>query len=349
MNSARRTTRVVVVEDSAVQRAHLTRILQADGDIELVAGTATADEAIEVVRRTRPDVVTMDLHIPGGGIAAITEIMRTSPIPILVFSTAVGRAGSTAAVDALAAGAVDALPKPARWDKTAETTLRDRVRALGRVRGLPAVHRPPPQHATTAERADQAHAIVAIGASTGGPAALAQLLPELTVIAAPILVVQHLHADFVESFVTWIARAMPTPVVLAEDGMQPRAGVVYVAPADRHLQLGAPGNDSWPGPLLLETKPRLLHRPSVTQLFNSVAAHGGRAAIGVVLTGMGDDGAKGLLAMREAGAHTFAQDEESSVVFGMPRAAIQCGAALEVRPLGELAAAIAQAVRQVRR
>ena len=333
--------KVVVVEDSALQRAQLVRVLEADGDIQVVAQAGDATTACAVVKQHRPDVVTVDLQLPGGGGRhAIEQIMGFSPTPILVLSATVSGPQSEEAVEALVAGALDALPKPARWTATAEAGLRKRVRVLSGAtvlrhpRGRRVVHAPkPPRQARTVP-------VVAVAASTGGPPALAKVLAGLGGLRAAVLVVQHLHPDFIGGFVDWMARVSPLPVQPAVDGQPVQAGAVYVAPGRTHLKL----DDAR---LALDAEPRSLHRPSADELFASVARWAGRKAVGVLLTGMGDDGAQGLLAMRKAGAHTIAQDERSSAVFGMPKVAASLEAATEVLALDDIAEAVMRSMKKV--
>jgi two-component system chemotaxis response regulator CheB len=233
---------VVVVDDSPVQRAHLLDVLEAERDIAVVGQAGDPLEAVALVQRLRPDVVAMDLGLPGeGGLGAIEQIMADVPTPILVLSTRVTCAASAAAVESLLAGAVEALPKPERWDVEAEGQLRCRVRLLSRVTvvGHPRGRRRP--------RAPDPHRAppVAIAASTGGPAALAEILPALDGLAVPVLVVQHLHPQLVDGFVGWMQRVSALPVVVAADGDRPQPGVVYIAPAGTHLKLApAPGRRS---------------------------------------------------------------------------------------------------------
>ena len=348
--------RVVVVEDSPVQRAHLVEVLEAEHDIAVVGQAGDPVEAVALVQRLRPDVVTMDLGLPGeGGLGAIEQIMAEVPTPILVLSARVTCAGSAAAVEALLAGAVEALPKPERWDAEAERQVRCRARLLSQVKVVahPRGRRRPP--APDPYRAPP----VAIAASTGGPAALAEILPCLGGLAVPVLVVQHLHPQLVDGFVGWMQRVSALPVVVAADGDRPQPGVVYIAPAGAHLTLTpAPGVPMLSGGqpravpaggrrLVLDPDPAGLHRPSADELFRSVAAAAGGQSVGVLLTGMGEDGAAGLLAMRRQGAVTIVQDEASSVVFGMPQAAQQLGAAGEVLSLAQIHGGIRNAVARL--
>jgi two-component system chemotaxis response regulator CheB len=335
-------TRVVVVEDSQVQRAHLVRMLEADGDIDVVGQAIGATEAIQVVAALRPDVVTLDLQIPdGGGQHAVEQIMALTPTPILVLSASVTSRGSREAVAALLAGAMDALPKPSTWDAATENAVRERVRALQRVtvvrhpRGARVLRR---AQATAAPASGSDGAVVAIGASAGGPAALEVVLSGLAGIRASVLVVQHLHADFVEGLVSWMARVSPLPVELARHETRMQPGVVYIAPGRTHLKVRA-GHK-----IELDARPPSVHRPSADVLFSSVARLIEGPKVGVLLTGMGDDGAAGLLELRQRKSMTIAQDEATSAVFGMPHAAQRLGAATQVLPLGDIAAAIASAL-----
>ena len=333
--------RVVVVEDSRVQRAHLVRVLEAEGDIEVVGEAADAGEAMDVVREHRPDVVTVDLRIPGGGGQwLIEQIMGYAPTPIIVVSAIIGGPESEAAVEALVAGALDALPKPARWTPADEADMRMRVRAL---RGATVLRHPRGRRTPVGEAAAARGAapVVAVAASTGGPPAIAKLLSGLGDVGAAVLVVQHLHPDFIDGFVTWMARVSPLPVQTAVNGTPLQQGGVYIAPGGMHLRVTHDRR------LALDTEPRTIHRPSADELFASVATHMGSRAIGVLLTGMGDDGAKGMLAMRSAGALTIAQDEASSAVYGMPRAAVALDAAVEVLPLDDIAASVVRSVRRM--
>jgi two-component system, chemotaxis family, protein-glutamate methylesterase/glutaminase len=331
--------RVVVVEDSLVQRAHLVKALEADGDISVVGEAADTKEAIERVQSLRPDVVTLDLGIPGGGGQhAIEQIMAFAPTPILVLSASVSSRESQAAVQALVAGAVDAMPKPMPWAREAEETVRQRVRIM---RGVSVVRHPrgrrtaePAARAAPRPRTSTATPVVGIGASAGGPAALATVLSGLDGLQAAVLVVQHLDAAFMDGFVAWMQRVSGLPVELAVDRAVLRPGVVYVGPGDVHLKLGRDDR------IVLDPEPPSIHRPSVDVLFSSLAARSDRRRVGVVLTGMGNDGATGLLALRRGGGVTIAQDEETSVVYGMPQAARRLQAAMEVLPLQDIAAAV---------
>jgi two-component system, chemotaxis family, protein-glutamate methylesterase/glutaminase len=336
-----RRLRAIVVEDSLTQRVHLARLLEAEGDIAVVAEAKDVGEAVAKVARHRPDVVTMDLDLPGGGgQAAIERIMAESPVPILVLSGIIEGAAAVPAIRALAAGAVDAVPKPTTWTDAAARDLRRQLRTVSSV---PVVsRRAGVRRRRAAVVPGSPGPVVAIAASTGGPAALTAVLAGMPALSAPVLIVQHIHPSFVDGFVAWLDEAGPMPVRLARSGALAEPGVVHVAPGDVHLRLESRGR------LRLDPEPPGLHRPSADELLRSVAEWAGAGAVGVVLTGMGDDGAQGLLAIREAGGRTFAQSRESCTVFGMPRAAERLGAVEEMLPPDRIGEAIAHAVGEAR-
>jgi two-component system, chemotaxis family, protein-glutamate methylesterase/glutaminase len=233
--------RVVVVEDSMVQQAHLVRSLEAEGDIEVVGRATTTTDAVARVFALRPDVVTLDLHLEDGdGRSVIEQIMAHTPTPILVLSSIVTGPRSAVAVEALAAGALEALPKPARWTAGDEVQLRRSVRRLNKVlvirhlRGHVKRDRPP-----VTRSGGMRSPAVALASSAGGPAALAVVLSGLAGLAAPVLVVQHLHADFIDGLASWMARVSPLPVEVAQHGGAARPGHVYIAPGHFHLRLDA--------------------------------------------------------------------------------------------------------------
>jgi two-component system chemotaxis response regulator CheB len=341
--------RVVVVEDSLVQRTHIVRTLEAEGDIVVVGEAVGALEAVALVAKVHPDVVTLDLEIPGGGGQFVIEqVMGHSPTPILVLSASLTSRTSVPAVEALVAGAVDAFPKPSKWRASDEATLRRTVRSLRGVTVLrhPRAHlHPQPARDNRARPTTllpSGRYVVAIAASTGGPPALAQVLSRLAGLQAPVLIVQHLHADFVDGLVSWMTRESGLPVRLATAGAALERGTVYIAGGGCHLRVGPDRR------IVLDPEPASLHRPSADELFNSVAENVGPDGIGVVLTGMGDDGAQGLLALRHAGGTTIAQDESTCAVYGMPRAAVRVGAATEVVALQDVGTAIMRATSRSR-
>jgi len=343
------TTRVLVVDDSAVVRQTLAAVLSPEEGFEV---HAAADPlfAVDKMDRMRPDVIVLDLEMPRmDGLTFLRHVVKMErPVPVVVCS---GLSGGRTAVQALELGAVAVVEKP-RLDVRgflfeSAVLLIDTVRgaAEARVRARAAASAPPPRLSADAvlpqfrPRVGYAtDTVVAVGASTGGPEALRALLAALPVDAPAMLVVQHMPAGFTGPFAERLSQTCRVEVREASDGDAVRAGRVLIAPGDRHLMLARGGDGCFvrvaEGPLVSR------HRPSVDVLFRSVAQTSGPNAVGVILTGMGDDGAAGLLEMRQAGAITLAQDERSCVVFGMPRAAIARGAVDATLPLDCLAAAI---------
>ena len=335
--------RALVVHRSPESRRQLIEALQRDGDITVLDPAAGAADAVHRVQQDHPDVVVLDLQlVAGDGQEAVEQIMALAPTPILVLSVGSDDTHSPAAVAALRAGALEVLPTPAHWTAASEAGLRRSVRQLDKVvvirhpRG--GLARPAPRRDT----AEKATPVVAVGASTGGPSALAVLLSGLAGLKAPVLVVQHLHADFTGGLLSWMSRASALPVEIAQHRHLLEPGHVYLAPGGVHLRLGPDHR------VELASAPATLHRPSADQLFSSLAQHAGTGSIGVLMTGMGEDGALGLLEIHQKGGRTLAQDETSSAVFGMPRAAQRLGAVTDLLPLDRLAGAVCRAVAAVR-
>jgi two-component system chemotaxis response regulator CheB len=349
--------RVLVADDSRSFRAILRAILEKVPEIEVVGEAADGAEAVALTAHHRPDVVTMDVRMPGqDGLSAIEEIMARHPTPIVVVSAEVGPENQQTSFRALALGAVEVLRKPAsteagRFEREAEE-VRLAVRAVAGLRLVtrhprvrspprpPAISPPPvaPPPSPLLHRA--AARAVGVVASTGGPPALARLLGGLPAgYPAAILVVQHVATGFELGLVHWLARQTPLTVKLAEHGEPLRTGIVYLPPERRHLT-------ALVGTAFLDDGPPVRGlRPSGTALLQSLAREYGPSAAGVILTGMGDDGADGLKAVRERGGATIAQGPGSSVVFGMPREAIDRGAAAETLELDEIAPALLRLVR----
>ncbi len=328
--------RVLVVQSAATAReGHLVPSIEAEGDLEVVAAVDSAGDVAAVLRRTAPEVVAVDVS-DTAGLRVVEQIMGFDPRPVLAVGAADGDASATA-VRALVAGAADALPRPEAGDGPGAALLRRRLRAL---RGVHVVRHQRARLHGNRQRppGPRAVPIVAVAASTGGPGAVATVLRGLRTVAAAVLVVQHLHPDFVGGFVAWLGQESGLPVEIAGEGSRPRAGGVLVAPGEVHLVLGTDRL------VHLDPRPHTLHRPSADVLFASVAAAAGSRAVGVLLTGMGSDGAAGLLQMRQGGAVTIAQDEATSAVFGMPAVAIARGAAEHVLGLGDIAPMVAGAV-----
>jgi two-component system chemotaxis response regulator CheB len=338
---------VVVVAVGRVRARQLRGLL--GGPAYNVVGVATsADEAEAAVVRHTPDVVLLDLDAADGGIEAIERIMGTRPTPIVVCGEAALHAQEALAAGAVdVVGALDALPSAPEY----AVALRRHLKVASRVRVITHPrsrlrNRALAQRVTAAGPAGgggrtNGIQVVLIGASTGGPPALATILADLPVdLPVPVLVVQHMADGFVEGLASWLDSLSPLPVVMAQDGVRLRPGTVYLAPAGLNTVLR-------PGLRVQTHVPGLgqYHVPGVDAAFASAAATCAEAALGVLLTGMGRDGADGLLTMRSAGALTIGQDEPTSVVWGMPAAAQALGAVTLELPLSEIAAAIVSAVR----
>jgi len=326
-------TRVVICEDSRTYSAALRRTLEHGGDIDVVGSFTSAEAALAALPTLAPDLVTMDLELPGmSGLEAVEQIMSALPIPILVLSSRVGPTTPNAAA-ALAAGALDALAKddldllePAGL---AAAALRRRVKLLSRAR---VIRHPRARLNARRPRDADTRTIETVGicASTGGPPALATLLAGLPrTYQIPVLVVQHISSGFTEGLAKWLDGAVPLPVALAADGQRLGPGI-WIAPEGAHLVVRGRR-------LALDRTTRAgHHRPSGDVLLLSVAKAFGSRAAAVVLTGMGKDGAAGAGAVREAGGLVIAQDEATSAVYGMPRAVVE-GGVDAVLPLEEIA------------
>ena len=333
--------RVLVVDDSAVVRKLLCDALSRAADIEVVGDASDAYVARERIFQLRPDVLTLDIEMPRmDGLSFLATLMAHRPMPVIVVSS-ITRAGSAASVEALRLGAIDVIAKPSGTSSVAAVTA-ELVRRLRALRQAPGVRLAALQTACGPERvsvgpdAGAADAwttdgLVVMGASTGGPRAVESVLSRLPANVPPILVVQHMPAGFTRAFAARLDASCAMRVVEASDGEVLRPGVASIAPGNCHLLVERLGSQVR---IALRGGPPVLYqRPSVDILFHSAARVHGAGTVGVLLTGMGADGAEGLFALRKAGAVTIAQDEQSCVVFGMPRAAIAIGAATHVVPL----------------
>jgi len=326
-------------------------ILQKDPELQVVGEASNGEQALALVKRLQPQVVTMDIRMPKmDGLEAIREIMAEQPVPIVVVTSVDLDQETDLAAQARRLGAVAVLRRPtgiatADYEKFA-TRLIEQVKLLST---LKVIHRSRSARTTTGEPCQEpppASAparkieIVAIGASTGGPAALHQILSQLPAdFPAPIVIVQHISFGFVEGLASWLDDACPLHVKVAQQGERLHAGNVYLAPDNHHMLV-----DRFNQISLAATEPVGGHRPAVTVLFQSVAQAYGAAALAVILTGMGADGAVGMQALRHAGAMTLAQDQASCVVFGMPKEAIALGAIQQIVPLGQIAQTLQQLV-----
>jgi len=335
-------TRVVVAEDSDVTREYLVHLLEADPALEVVGEARGGEEAVELVEAVRPDVVVMDIHMPGtDGYEATRRIMERTPTPIVMVSGQPGEFEAKA-FEALRAGALDLVDKPAGPGQAeaaaqavrlvATVKLMAEVKVVRRWARRDVTPEPTPVRPAPGERIR----VVAVGASAGGPPIVAEILAGLPGdLPCPVLLVQHIATGFSAGLAEWLDRSTALAVKLAEAGEPARPGVVYVAPSELHLGIGANGRIELTHEAEVDG-----FRPSASHLMRSVARAYGAAAVGVLLTGMGRDGAAGLLELRRKGGVTIAQDKGSSVVFGMPMEAIRLGAAEHVLPPKRIAEAI---------
>ena len=328
--------RILVVEDSVTQREIFRRLFAEDGAFTVVAEAATGEEAIRLVQQHHPDVVLMDIHMPGmGGIAATREIMRVCPVPIVVASATLRKQDIDLAMKAIEAGAVSVIEKPQgavllHLQKIAPQ-LREELLAASTaiVRRRPLSAKLPLPASLSAKMAVAGNIeVIGIAASTGGPPVLLEILSALPKpFPLPVLLVQHISEGFVEGFARWLGDMTGQSTRLATDGARLEPGI-WLAPGGRHLALANRARIELP---LRQAND--IHCPSANVLFDSLSRHAARASLGILLTGMGDDGARGLLALKQAGGQTVIQDEASCLIWGMPKSAKELGAAnLELSP-----------------
>ncbi len=347
-NNDAENVRVVIVDDSSMTRFLMTEILKSEPGVEVVGAAADALEAREMIKKVNPDVITLDIEMPGmSGIKFLENLMRLRPMPVVMVSSLTEK-GADVTLHALSLGAVDFVCKPKGALTPVSLTeysseLIDKVVAAAgarvkTLRGETAkIRRTPKKPLSDKFPPDAKHSrqIIAIGASTGGTEAIRAVLESLPGDGPGIAIVQHITAAFNSHFVRRLDEVVPMRVCVAEDGAPILDGHAYVAPANQHLQVARRDDDFTCQ--LNDDAPENYHRPSVDVLFESVAKHAGSDAVGVILTGMGSDGARGMAALRKAGAGTIAQDERSSVVWGMPGAAVKLGGAASILPLDRIA------------
>jgi len=345
--------RVMIVEDSLVLRQFLENVISQDSRLDVVASTASGEEALGLLSEVRPDVISMDIRLPGmDGLEATRLIMRQQPTPIVVLSASVDSESLQISMEALRAGALAVLEKPpgtghvnyAAVAKALCTQLyiMSQVKVV-RQRLTPYKKSAPlavPESAPRLVPGNRSRLrMVGMAASTGGPKVFPTILNGLPEdFPLPILLVQHMGESFMAGFATWLDGICPQTVVVAKDGDIPRAGTVYVAPGDRHLALN--GNSL----RIVDGEPVCGQRPSATVLFQSMGRALGPRGLGIVLTGMGEDGAEGLLALRRSGGLTIAEDKTTAIVYGMPAAAVDIGAACVELPLHAIAGRIVREV-----
>ncbi len=338
--------RVVIVDDSQTMRQLLNKLISQDEELEVVGMAADAYEARELIKALNPDVITLDVEMPKmDGLSFLRNIMRLRPMPVVLVSSLLGR-NVKIAVEALEIGAVEVLAKPTGGiTPQFGEQLREKLRIAGSrtidqlKRNTVASPKAAPLRTPSARVGGRVvDRIIAIGASTGGTTAIKEVLRELPDDLPPIMISQHIPEQFSAAFAASANRLTALTVVEAEDGQPVEWGHVYVAPGGHHLTLAPDGT----GYLcrIVDSERVNGHRPSVDVMFDSITAQMGKRQIGVILTGMGNDGAHGMLRMHEAGAFTIAQDEQSSVVWGMPGEATKLGGACEVLPLPSIAQAV---------
>ncbi len=336
--------KVLVIDDSALIRGLLSHILDAQPDIEVVGVAPHPLIARQMIKSLNPDVITLDIEMPEmDGLEFLEKLMRLRPMPVVMLSTLTER-GSVATLRALELGAVDFIAKPkldiqrGMDEFGAEIVAKVRMAARARVRRLPDGGTPAPRQTALPmldNRRASTEKIIAIGASTGGTEAIREVLMRLPPDAPGVVITQHMPAGFTKSFAQRLDGLCRISVRQAEHGERILPGHAYIAPGDNHLMLARRGADYVTA--ISDADPVNRHRPSVEVLFHSVAQHAGPNAIGIMLTGMGKDGALAMAEMKRCGAYNLAQDEASCVVFGMPKEAIAAGGVDEVLPVLEIA------------
>lgn len=345
--------KVLIVDDSALMRALLTEIISGAPDLEVVGSAPDPIAAREMIKALNPDVLTLDVEMPRmDGLDFLDRLMRLRPMPVIMISSFTA-AGSEVTLKALELGAVDYLAKPRAENismlQDYAEDIRDKIRAASGARvksaprAAPAPAQAPVQARGTFSQRLLADKIVAIGASTGGTEAIKDVLCALPEEMPPILMVQHMPETFTASFAKRLDTVSRLKVIEVQGGERLQPGTAYLAPGHSHMRVRKSG-----GGYLLDLsqdEPVNRHRPAADVLFWSVAEQVRQNAVGVILTGMGKDGAQGLLSMRQAGAWNIGQDQASCVVYGMPREAAEVGALDEVAPLGDIAGCILARLR----
>lgn len=330
--------KVLVIDDSALMRQRLTQMLDTDDNIIVVGEAEDPYEARELIKQLSPDVLTLDVDmLKMDGLAFLRNLMRLRPMPVLMVSSLTKKAADIT-LEALSLGAIDYIVKPQNHYQNSlslfQNNLVQKVTAAGQVSfdAPPAIRH---HHAIAPPVTGKfKNGLIAIGASTGGIEAIQTILMALPANMPPIVITQHIQPVFSSSFVARLNQNCHLNVIEAQGGEKLTAGNVYIAPGDQHLAIEPEGDHF--KTKLLNTGPVNRHKPSIDVLFNSVAEHAAQNSVGIILTGMGADGSSGLLAMKQKGAYTIAQDEASSLVWQMPSAAVAIEAASEVLPLTQI-------------
>jgi two-component system, chemotaxis family, protein-glutamate methylesterase/glutaminase len=334
--------RVLIVEDSQVARQLLVAILRSAPDFEVVGTAENGIEAVQMTRQLQPDVIAMDVYMPEmDGLEATRRIMAEMPRPIVMVSASYNKNEHALSFDALQAGALSILEKPTMYDSwETQNFMVDQLRLMSEVKVVrrwdKSRYARPTKPPALIRNGKSKTQLLAVASSTGGPGVLAKILSRLPAdFPVPILIVQHIMTGFSVGLSTWLNQMSPLAVRLAAQGDEPQSGQALIAPDNYHMVVDSKGHID-----LKDDPPEGGLRPSANYLFHSVAKVYGATAIGLILTGMGSDGAEGLLALRKTGAHTIAQNEATCVVFGMPAVAIELGAAEQVLPLEKIAPAL---------
>jgi two-component system, chemotaxis family, protein-glutamate methylesterase/glutaminase len=340
--------KVLIVDDSKTVRFVLSEILSSDPDIQLIGLAGNGEEALSILERKKPDIITMDINMPGiNGFEITRKIMETRPVPIVIVSSYCNSEDSQMTFKAIEAGAVGILEKPFVGHQNFEEMKKNFIHTLKLMSEIKVITRwteSKKEKILSIEKRSFKHTdikVVAIGASIGGPFALRSVLAGLSPgISVPVLIVQHIARGFIEGMIEWLKSDIKLPLHLAAHNMKPEGGHIYFAPDDYQMEVGKNGS--------IILRKEVAHRgicPSVSSLFSSVADVYGSRAIGVLLTGMGTDGSAELKLMRDKGAITIAQDKETSVVHGMPGEAIRLGGAVHILPPQEIALLIMKLVK----
>jgi len=344
--------KVLIVDDSALIRSVMKEVINSLPDMEVVGAAPDPIAAREMIKTLNPDVLTLDVEMPKmNGLEFLEKLMRLRPMPVVMVST-LTQHGSEVTLQALELGAVDFISKPKLGVREGLADLAqdlgDKIRAAARAhlhrRALPGSNAPPPRKLLSGGFLKTTEKIIFIGSSTGGTEALKSVLMPLPPDTPAILATQHMPEAFTQSFAARLNTVCAMTVKEAVNNERVLPGHVYIAPGHSHLALRKSGAYYYTE--LSQSAPVNRHRPSVDVLFESASRVAGPNALGVILTGMGKDGAAGMLAMRNSGAHTIAQDEASCVVFGMPKAAIDLGAAHEVLSLNAIPGRIVECLKQ---